>query len=282
MANAHIHDYQRTTDHMTSDNEFSPNYPMFISSIPSSSLDEKLVWTHIAKPIGYVETLMLLHKYNQLPVFDSDKPWSKHLRGIVTWQSIARARLVQAEPSLAEALEQYPLVVDRDLDLFTAIPRILDAEVVLVRDKGQIVGLITSYDLTEYFAKYSEPFFLSSEIEVLLRALVKKCIDEDELGQYGGSSNPLSTFDELGIGDCKRILEQRECWERLSTNQDRATVVAEIDRARETRNQLMHGHMSEMGDDKIRMLRNFLDYLRILTRPPRNRGVAAKDEEPPN
>ncbi|WP_419552030.1 CBS domain-containing protein [Candidatus Poriferisodalis sp.] len=261
---------------MTLGNELSSTYPIFVSSIPSSSLGEKLVWTHIDKPIGYVETLMLLHKYNQIPVFDHDEPWSKYLRGIVTWRSIARARLGRREPSLAEALVENQHVVDKDLDLFTAIPRILDTEIVLVRDKGRIDGLVTLYDLTEYLAESSEPFFLLSEIEVLLRRLVERCTDKYTPGQRGEADISIKTLDDLGMGDCRTILEQQNNWELLGTNQDRATVTGEIECARKLRNQLMHGRPFEMDD--IGRHRNLLDYLRILAQPPRNWQVTAKNE----
>lgn len=254
---------------MISNDEHSSSYPISLDSIPSSSLGQKLVWAQIDKPIGYIETLMLLHKYDQIPVFDRDKPWSKHLRGIVTWQSIARARFGHGEPSLADALVVDQTVVDKDLDLFTAIPRILDTEIVLVQHKGRIDGLITLYDLTEYLAARSEPFFLLSEIEVLLRGLVKWCIDEDKLSQYRSGDISISTSDDLGMGDCKRILEQGKFWEQLGTNQDRVTVVSEIECARKLRNQLMHGRAFEM--DEIGRYRNLLDYLRVLAQSPRSR-----------
>lgn len=281
IARTHIHDYRRTTDHMTSDNQFSSSYPISISSIPSSYLGEDLVWAHIAKPIGYVETLMLLHKYNQIPVFDRDQPRSTDLRGIVTWQSIARARVGRGEPSLADALVEYPPVVDKDLDLFTAIPMMLEKEIVLVRDEGRIDGLITLYDLTKYLADRSELFFVLAEIEVLLRRIVKTYIGEGALSQHRESDTWIKKLDDLGMDDCKRILEQDEHWKQLGINHDRVIVVNAIDRARKLRNSLMHGRPSEMVASDMADIgrhRNLLDYLRLLARPPRNwDGIAKSD-----
>lgn len=257
---------------MTSGDEHASSYPISVDSIPSSSLGQKLVWAHVDKPIGYIETLMLLHKYDQIPVFDRDEPWSKHLRGIVTWQSIARARLSHSEPSLADALVVDQTVVDKDLDLFIAIPRILDTEIVLVRNEGRIDGIVTLYDLTEYLAARSEPFFLLSEIEVLLRMLVEDCIGVDALGELGGDDASIKTPDDLGMGDCKWILEQGNNWDLLGTNHDRATVINEIERARKLRNQLMHGRAFKM--EEIGRHRNLLDYLRVLAQSPRSRKAS--------
>lgn len=261
---------------MTQDYESKSSYPMFVSDVPSSSLGEKLVWAHIDKPIGYIETLMLLHKYDQIPVFDHNEPWSNHLKGIVTWQSIARSRIGRGEPLLVEALVEDQHPVDSDVNLFTAIPRILSTEIVLVRDEGRIDGLITLYDLTEYLAKRSEPFFLLSEIEVLLRELIKDRIGKSVLSEFSEGGTSIKTLDDLGMGNCKWILEQQKYWALLGTNHDRTTVVHAIERARKLRNQLMHGGSFEMDD--IGSHRNLLDYLRILTQSPRILPTTANNE----
>ncbi|MCY3894434.1 MAG: hypothetical protein OXF65_14210 [Acidimicrobiaceae bacterium] len=243
------------------------DYPLMVGSILSPELGENLKWVHLDQTVGLAETMMMLHKYSQLPVFGRGKmPRRSDLKGMVTWESIARARLGSIEePELADALaDAVPQVVGQDMELFRAIPMILDAEAVLVEHQGKICSLITPYDLTEWLADVSEPFFALSEIEALLRCLVDRCTDGDTPVRSVRPDDAPVQIDDLSMGDCIRVLEGEDTWLRLGTHHDRATVVKALNEARKTRNRLMHGREYLTCD--AQRCRNLLDYLRALTK----------------
>lgn len=252
---------------MTTDENRSPIYPVSISSIPSSSLGSELAWLPLHKPVESAATLMQLYKYDQIPVFDSDRPLLCKLAGVATWQSIERARLGQQnEPTLAEALTKLP-VVKRDEELFAAIPRIMEAEAALVRHQGQIDGIVTAYDLSKFLASRLEPFLIFNEIEIHLHTLVGRLTSEGEFDQDGDPSDSMGTGVGLTIGRCIEKLDSAENWSRLALSQDREIVIQELKVMCAERNAFMHGRRLDVVN--IGRHRHLLDYLRGLAKPPR-------------
>ena len=250
---------------MTTDNSRSPSYPVPISAIPSSSLGSKLAWLPMHRPIESAATLMQLYKFSHIPVFRGDKPLLCKLAGVVTWQSIARARLGQQdEPTLAEALTELP-VINRDEELFAVIPRIMEAEAALVHHQDQVDGIVTTYDLSKLLASRLEPFLIFNEIEIHLRTLVGRLGTERELRQDSEPSESTGTGADLMIRQCITKLDSAENWSQLALDQDRAIVVQELEIMRAARNAVMHGRRLEV--EGISQHRNLLDYLRDLARP---------------
>lgn len=251
---------------MTTDTSHSPSYPVPVSSIPSSSLGSKLACLPLHKPIESAATLMQLYKFSHIPVFNGDKPLLCELAGVVTWQSIARARLGQQnEPPLAEALIELP-VINRDEELFAAIPRIIEAEAVLVYHQDQVDGIVTAYDLSKFLASRLEPFLIFNEIEIHLQTLVARLGSEREMHQDDGPSESVSTGAGLTIGQCIEKLRKADNWSRIALNQDREIVVKALEVMRTARNAAMHGR--KLDADDIIQHRSLLEYLRDWAKPP--------------
>ena len=237
---------------MTASTTTVPSYPMTISAVQSASLGDDLVWAHKDQKASHAETLMLLHKFSQIPVFNHGKrPLRNKLAGMATWQSLARARLVSSDPNLGDSMaDAVPPVVDKDADLFAAIPGVLAAEVVLVQAEGEICGMVTAHDLADWLSVHSEPFCALVETEALLRDLAVR---------YGCDA----MAEDPSMGDCISELGREETWRRLGTNHDRATIIKALNQVREIRNRLMHGR--GRATDDTQHCRNLLDYLRALT-----------------
>lgn len=245
---------------MASDNGTGNSYPMKVGDLPGASVGADLVWAHRNRTVGHAETLMLLNRYSQIPVFDhGEKPLRNKLAGLATWQSIACARLTSPDPKLADALSEKPPVVSRETDLFLAVPAILYAETVLVEECGVICGIVTAHDLAELLADRSEPFFVLSETEAVLRDLVTHHGLDVKQRESEGSA---AEADNLSMSDCIGALLQEDAWQQLGTSHDRSVVRKALDRSRKARNHLMHARKQETED--IRKLRNMLDYLRAL------------------
>lgn len=116
---------------------------------------------------------MLEHDYSQLPVVDDEN----HPLGMITYQSILRAiRNFKAnlhDLMVANAMEQ---AEDFDLedDIFDLLKALQDANAVLITGAGnQLIGIVTTYDTTEYFRRRSEDLMIVEEIESIIKELIE-------------------------------------------------------------------------------------------------------------
>jgi len=116
--------------------------------------------------------LMTEHDFSQLPVVDGDgKPL-----GLVTHESISRAlnylgvRVEDLRVSNATVKAyQYRL----EDDLFDLLDRLKDTNAVLIVDgEGRLIGIVTSYDSTEYFRRRVEDMMLVEDIEIMVKELI--------------------------------------------------------------------------------------------------------------
>src|SRR6266540_1717414 len=108
-----------------------------------ASANSGLVAVSPQDTVQTAQSLMMRYVYSQLPVLSSERD----LRGAVSWESIAQARIRNSECSLADATGTAELVRDDD-DLLAQIPRIVSSGFVFVqaRDK-RVVGVVTTADL---------------------------------------------------------------------------------------------------------------------------------------
>jgi CBS domain-containing protein len=117
--------------------------------------------------------LMLKHDFSQLPVVDDmKKPF-----GIVTGDSILRA-LKNFGVSLADLQVSHAIMkVDKyslDQDLFDLLDDLKNTYAVLiVNAEGALIGIVTSYDTTEYFRRRSEDMMFVEDIENTLKDFIR-------------------------------------------------------------------------------------------------------------
>jgi len=117
--------------------------------------------------------LMLEHDFSQLPVVD-DK---KNPLGIVTSDSILRA-LNNFGVSLAELQVSHAIVkVDKyspDEDLFDLLDDLKNTYAVLIVNAEEtLIGIVTSYDTTEYFRRRAEDMMYVEDIESTLKDFIR-------------------------------------------------------------------------------------------------------------
>ena len=121
--------------------------------------------------LGKAQALMSAHDYSQLPVMSNE--WD--LRGAVSWQSIAKASLINPDIKLKQATIPMPTVVHADDDLLGQIDVIYRDDFVFVREPdGQVSGIVTTADLTLRFRDLTTPFFELGEIERRLRRCISR------------------------------------------------------------------------------------------------------------
>jgi CBS domain-containing protein len=116
---------------------------------------------------------MIAHDYSQLPVVDSD---SRPV-GIVTSDSIVRA--LNNFGVTLDGLRVYDAMRKRgntyrpEDDLFELLDDLKDAYAVLVVDAaGKLIGIVTSYDTTEYFRQRTQDIMFVQDIEEMIKSYI--------------------------------------------------------------------------------------------------------------
>jgi hypothetical protein len=203
---------------------------------------------------------MVLNGYSQLAVLSG----SHTLRGAVTWQSIAYTRHANPAASFADAIvPAHEARYDQEL-----IDVLLDLETwdfVFVRDeKNAVAGIVTTADVVRAYGELATPFFLIGELDQSLRQLIAKTFTLDEVTSLcdpdGG--RPVSSFDDLDMGDYQRVLENHDRWTKLGWPLDRATFINRLDELRVVRNNVTHFNPDPVPDDAVEKLRYILKLLR--------------------
>ena len=135
---------------------------------PVQNLIEGREFPVCVSPADHVQRaldLMIEHDFSQLPVVDP----GKCALGMVTHQSILRAlrnfRVKIEELRVSSAIVQADKYHSED-DLFDLLDRLRDTYAVLIVDsQDKLVGIVTTYDLTEYFRRRAEDMMLVEDIE---------------------------------------------------------------------------------------------------------------------
>lgn len=128
-------------------------------------------------------SLMIEHDYSQLPVISREEK-AKDMtidtpEGMVTYESILRGiRNFQAkieELKIQDVMISAP-IYSYDDDLFDIFDRLKDSNAVLItEDIGlgeDLVGIVTSYDATEYFRNRTEDMMRVEDIELIIKDFI--------------------------------------------------------------------------------------------------------------
>jgi hypothetical protein len=241
-----------------------PDVSLTVGSLPSANLGVEKV-----SPQDSLETaqsLMMRNDFSQLAIMAGPRD----LRGAVSWESIAQARIRNPQAGLQEAVINGE-VVRNDDDLLAQIPRIVDAGFVFVqaRDK-QITGIVTTADLSHQFAILAKPFFILAEIERRLRRIVDGAFDSEELQAVvdPADARQVKSAEDLTLGEYVRLLEDPERWPRLGWALDRKVFIGGLHQVRITRNDVMHFSPDPLDMDQVVALENFVKWLRKLSLKP--------------
>ena len=216
------------------------------------------------KTVEEAATLMIMHKYSQLPVTQD----MRRIDHMISWRSMGRARARgDACEHVRDCLEPVR-ILDQDAPFFEAVDTITEEEVVLIRGTDRtITGIVTTADLSREYHEMAAPFLLLEEVEDRIRILIGRNLSEEEIRRVKDPADDrreIEDVDDLTFGDYVRLLESPENWEKLRLGIDRKLFVKLLNEVREVRNDVMHFRpdSSEPEDiDKVRMLRSLLEQL---------------------
>jgi len=209
------------------------------------------------------QAIMIAYDYSQLAVLDGPRD----LKGAVSWRTIARARLVKSEITLADVIDPRPKVVHADEELLSQIDIIYGADFVFVRDEDDYVcGIVTTADLTSQFRDLTAPFFQLGEIEGRLRRCISRKFTTEELRQATHQPK-LRSVGDMTFGQYVYLLSDEANWQRMHWYVDRAMFVGYLDEVRKIRNRVMHFGVQLDEYDEQRLV-SFLQFMRFLDPMP--------------
>jgi restriction system protein len=210
------------------------------------------------------QSMMLENDYSQLAVLSG-----RELRGFVSWESIAKALIVNPDCALERVVVPADPPLRLDDDLLTNVPRIVERGFLFVEAiDRQIGGIVTVADLAEEFENRARPFFLLGDIERRLRRMVDRVPLEmlpSETQESGdrGNGGPRSPED-MTIGDYQHLFERPAVWDMLAWRIDRVRFVHQLDQVRVIRNDVMHFSSDPFTREQAHVLRQFVRTLQVL------------------
>ena len=251
-------------DHDDSDGNI-PEPAFSIYELESAKTDVECVPPSASLKTAY--TKMVMHKYSQLVVANSPRPRQQDIKGIVSFQSIAKALIHGTPTTVGDCMDKEFSYAQSGTDLNSVVSQLSNHDVVMVigQDK-RLQGIITAWDLADEFANLVDPFKRIGEIEQILRSLIRVRLEKNEVAEflieYGLSGNsPIVELEELTMGELQRILEFPKHWNALDMVYDRGVFISGLNRVREYRNRLMH-FGDPLKDEELAQIANFNDAVR--------------------
>lgn len=204
-------------------------------------------------------TIMMMHNFSQLPIIDGNT-----LKGMISWKSIG-SRLSQGKKDIeVRHFRQKAYEISPDESIFEAIELVKLNDAVLVKNKGKITGIITTYDLSTEFRQLAEPFLLLGEIENQIRIILNNKLSLPELQSVNDPNDMernISCIDDLTFGEYVRIFQNPDLWDKLQLQIDRKVFSKQLDDIRRIRNDVMHFNPDPLEDKDLLTLRNFSLFL---------------------
>lgn len=185
------------------------------------------------EPVSKALALMIEHDYSQLPVIKRENGLDIP-EGMITYEGILRG--IRNFKAKIEDLKVRDVMVDAPVyscedDLFDIMDRLKDTNAVLVIEgpAPHLVGIVTSYDATEYFRNRTEDLMRVEDIELMVKEFIKIAftdkngeVDEVKLADviaqvtdYKKANAPNGkqlAFEDLNLSDYISLLLQKVTW----------------------------------------------------------------------
>jgi CBS domain-containing protein len=205
--------------------------------------------------------IMIEFGYSQLAVTTGPQ----ELRGAVSWETIAKARLANDAPTLDDALDRYPKVVHADQELLGQLGDIYAADFVFVKENDDsICGIVTNADLNSQFGELITPFVQLGEIERRLRPRIGQEFTVEEL-RAAANDKRITSAENMMFGHYCMLLKDPDRWKRMHWGLDHQMFWEQLDEVRKIRNKVMHFDAGPLqAADRARLM-SFLAIMRHLS-----------------
>jgi hypothetical protein len=216
-------------------------------------------------PLEEAITLMLLNDFSQLPIIQH----KRKVQGMISWKSIGKriGCKNQYVHDMMDDAESVEILFD-DMPLVDAVRVIAGKDVALIRSRnnGEITGLVDTSDITDQFMMLAAPFFLIGAMENYIRHILERIpFDLVRKALCDNSTRDINDLNNLSFGDYIRVLKMPSNWESLKLRLSRKVFVSKLDTVRIIRNKIMHFRATQLPEEEIQLLRNFLNVLKSHT-----------------
>ncbi|GIL25317.1 hypothetical protein NUM_05720 [Actinocatenispora comari] len=235
-----------------------------IGSLPFA---RNVVTVGFDEPLNRAITRMVQGDFSQLPVVNRNNV----LRGVVTWESIARAQMGHRDATIQAALDPHPHTAQEQEELFVRIDDIQRRGFLIVTDADNLVlGILTAADLADQLKLRVEPFILLGEAERRLRRLTDR-LTIDELPEGSGVRKARAAGKRLTLGQYPEILKDATCWAKLGWPYEQDELVRCVIAVKDYRNELAHWDMDapETKTDALTETKQLLKLLKAIDHDPR-------------
>ena len=250
----------------------APHPIMSIGSLPAAHVNATGVGGLISvapdKPLRVATTLMQLHDFSQLPVMPAGN--RREVKGVISWQSIGEQQALDLPSAhVRDCMNPTPEILPIETPLFDAIGRIARHGYALVRRAdNEISGIVTVSDLSQHFLDLAGPFFLLGQIEGNLRRLIHGKFTVQEMQQVAGQrqgEDRIGGSADLTFGDYCQLLGNEERWQKAGIKASRKEFMAQLERTREIRNDVMHFDPDGLSDADLHLLLQMSQFVELLT-----------------
>ena len=216
------------------------------------------------KPLHDATTVMLLNDYSQLPVTKN----RRKIRGMITWKSIGSRLSSGVECSLVRhCMNPHVQEVRLGTPLLDAVSAIASHGYTLVRSStDEIVGIVTTSDLSREFHELASPFLLIGEIEKYLHTLVHGQFTTEVIQAALPEGLTATGTADLTLGGYCRLLQNPANWGKLRLEFSREPFVERLEAVREIRNEVMHFRPDGLDPEKQQTLQGLVAFFRHLAR----------------
>lgn len=215
-------------------------------------------------PLHAATTLMLLNDYSQLPVTKN----RRKIRGMISWKSIGSRLSSGVECSLVrDCINPHVQEVRMRSPLLDAVAGIASHGYTLVRDStDEIVGIVTTSDLSKEFLELASPFLLIGEIEKYLHTLAHGRFTRGAIEAALPDGLTATGTADLTLGGYCRLLQNPGNWKTLGLEFNREQFVARLEAVRQIRNDVMHFRPDGLEPEKLEILQGLVAFFRHLAR----------------
>ncbi|MET8956454.1 CBS domain-containing protein [Streptomyces sp. NPDC004533] len=231
------------------------------TDVVSCTLDETL---------GRAVMHMVENDFSQLPIVDEHR----RLVGVVTWESIARAKLGRRQDTITDARAlQYPPSAREEEELFARIRDIQRHGFLIVVDAENVVtGILTAVDLAGELQARIQPFTVLEEVERRLRRAVSSLSVEELRACFKDKykAQKIHSAKDLTLGNYRYLINDEHRWTKLAWPYDRADIVERLEAVAKYRNQLAHWDVDapEQDSKQLEQAKQLLKLLKIVDRDP--------------
>jgi restriction system protein len=234
-----------------------------IGSLPPA----KIVSVLPSDTLVYAKTIMLNRQFSQLAVIDE----GGRFLGAVSWESLGKAQIASADPSLRDTIEP-ATVVDHGALLLAQIEVIYDEGFVFVLslDRSRVTGIVTAADLTRQFGNLARPFVLIEEAENRLRRRAGEVFTIEQLKAAAPpfQRHRISGVSDLTLGNYVYLMRPEANWAQLLWNVDRDYFIERLQEVVDVRNELMHFTPDPISAHQFAAVEGLLAMLRAVDPRP--------------